>query len=284
MILPKNPSHVMDMVKKEYRVAKQKVISELTLQITSGIRFSISMDEYTSIKNRRYLNIHVHSYTNIWNLGMVRILGSLPAEKTLTMVKNKLAEFNLCMSKHIISSITNGAAVMKKFERLSDCEHQNAHGLHLAVCDVLYKKASETETESSEDENLLNGNVTDPDDSDGENEIDFGDIIFSASNGDHNLHSIELNEQLQNDVSIPRLIEKVRKIVRMFRKSPLKNETLQKYVKIEFNTELQLLLDIKIRWNSLLVMLERFAKLKTSIFKAMLDLEQTLNIHNHNLL
>jgi len=71
------------------------------------------------------------------------------------------------------------------------------------------------------------------------------------------------------------IIDKVRKIVKLFRKSPVKNDSiLQKYVKeAHQGKELSLLLDCPTRWNSLVTMLSRFSLLRTSIQKAMIDLK-----------
>ena len=69
------------------------------------------------------------------------------------------------------------------------------------------------------------------------------------------------------------IITKVRKIVKMFRKSPTKNDVLQQYVKDEHNKELKLILDCKTRWSSLLDMLQRFIFLENSIKKATIDLK-----------
>jgi hypothetical protein len=46
------------------------------------------------------------------------------------------------------------------------------------------------------------------------------------------------------------LIRKVRSVVKLFRRSPTKNnEILQKNIKAEFGKEIQLMIDVKIRWN-----------------------------------
>ena len=87
MVLPKNPSHVMNMIKKQYDLAKQSVILEITTKISSGSRFSVSSDEFTSVRNQRYLNINLHLSTKFWNLGMTTITGSLPAEKIVDLVE-----------------------------------------------------------------------------------------------------------------------------------------------------------------------------------------------------
>ena len=70
------------------------------------------------------------------------------------------------------------------------------------------------------------------------------------------------------------LITKVWKMVNMFCRSPVKNDALQKYVKIIHEKELQVIADSKCRWNSLLAMLKRFNLLKKEIQKALLDISQ----------
>ena len=87
MVLPKNPSHDMNMIKKQYDLAKQSVILEIILEISNGSRFSVSLDEYTSMRNRHCLNINLHLSTKFWNLTITPITGSLPAEKIVDLVE-----------------------------------------------------------------------------------------------------------------------------------------------------------------------------------------------------
>ena len=68
------------------------------------------------------------------------------------------------------------------------------------------------------------------------------------------------------------IVNKVRKIVKFFKRSPLKNEILQNYAKEKHPNGLQLILDCKTRWSTLLYMLARFVKLKIPVQKALLDL------------
>ena len=76
--------------------------------------------------------------------------------------------------------------------------------------------------------------------------------------------TIELADDLQS------LIAKVRNVVKLFRRSPTKNDqTLQKYTVYEFGKALHLILDSKTRWSSLHTMLERFMKLKNCIRKSL---------------
>lgn len=86
---------------------------------------------------------------------------------------------------------------------------------------------------------------------------------------------IELSSQ--NEININKLVKKIRKTVVLFKRSSTKNDSiLQKYVKAEKGKELSLLLDCKTRWNSLLIMLERFLSLKTCIQKALIDLKSPI--------
>jgi len=69
------------------------------------------------------------------------------------------------------------------------------------------------------------------------------------------------------------VVNKVRKIVKMFRCSPTRNDaTLQQYVKQELGKELSLTLDCTTRWNSLIDMLSRFKQLRGTVQKALIDL------------
>ena len=148
------------------------MISEIAIEISSGSQFPVLLDKYTSARNRHYLNINLHLFTKFWNLGMTSITGSLPAEKIVDLVKNKLSDFNLLMKRHIIASVTNGACVVKKFGRLSGIEYQlcYAHGLHLEVCDVLYKKSKPSEAKCIESDLQLQD--SDENFSDGDEYID----------------------------------------------------------------------------------------------------------------
>lgn len=280
MLLPSTPSQVMNMVHKQYDIAKERVMQVIAEKVKKGERFSISLDEYTSLRNRRYVNINLHALGVFWNLGMVRIIGSLPADKTVELVEKKLSDFNVNMKNDVIASVTDGASVMVKFGKISHSEHQQcfAHGLHLAVCDVLYKKlASRIEIPVPEQSSIEN--LSDDDDI-AEEDIYTVSAVEISHSDENCTDVINLADSIEgnHEINISVTIIKVRKIVKMFRRSPLKNETLQKYVKLEFHKELNLHLDSKTRWNSLIVMLERFLQLRKSICKALIDLGKQLDV------
>lgn len=121
-------------------------------------KYSITHDEWTSNRNRRFMNVNVHGQGGkVWGLGLTRVYGLANAEKCQSIVEDTLSKFQLSLN-NINSATTDGAAVMVKMGKSlskADVLHQLcfAHGLHLAVCDVLYKKKAvpifvQDETES----------------------------------------------------------------------------------------------------------------------------------------
>ena len=72
-------------------------------------------------------------------------------------------------------------------------------------------------------------------------------------------------------VNVSAAINKMRQIALLFRKSPLKNEILQNYVRKEHGKSLIIILDSKTRWDSLVAMLERFLEIGPSVAKALID-------------
>lgn len=87
--------------------------------------------------------------------------------------------------------------------------------------------------------------------------------------------------ELSNEYNIKDLIEKVRVVVRMFKKSPTKNEeVLQKRVLEEHKKELVVDLDSKTRWNSTSAMIEKFLRLKKAIGLALIDLDAQTSFNN----
>lgn len=149
--LPSSASTIQNMVMAYGRKIKMETIEELEALKNYQHRFTITFDEWCSSRNRRYLNFNLHLYktgsVTIWNLGLVRVLGSFPAEACVSALEKKLSEYKIDLARDIIAATTDGAAVMKKVGRLLSTHHQLcfAHGLQLAVLDVLYKNQEEAE-------------------------------------------------------------------------------------------------------------------------------------------
>jgi hypothetical protein len=79
-----------------------------------------------------------------WSLGLARIVVSLPAEKCIELVQKVLTQFMMNYGEDSVCIATNGAAVMQKVGRLSNCDQKFCivHGIQLGMQDVLYKNGS----------------------------------------------------------------------------------------------------------------------------------------------
>lgn len=289
--LPKSAVTIRKRVMNYSEKIRKQVTAELKHLKSAGERFSLSFDEWTSTSNKRYMAVNVHSYKKFWSLGLVPIHGSMTAENCLRILKERLSKFDISLETDIVAIVTDGPNVMIKVGRLVCTEQQLclAHGINLAVCDVLYKKKNylqdRQDSPTSDSDDTINkpavtdDYMNDSDDDDNLEDLDCPEsgLILMSQNELAREHIPELTK----DENINELIKKIRKVVVYFKKSPLKNETvLQKYVKIEHEKELSLLLDCKTRWNSLLTMLERFSLLKTCIQKALIDLNHPIRLED----
>ena len=54
--IPKDPTTIRELFMEEYRNVKAKKIEELKSRVESGERFSLTVDEASGVKNRRYKN------------------------------------------------------------------------------------------------------------------------------------------------------------------------------------------------------------------------------------
>ena len=203
---------------------------------------------------------------------MVAISGRMTAEKTVEKVDNNLSEFSLSLSRHIVAVVTDGASTMVKFGRCVHCEHQKcyAHAIHLAVCDVLYKKQTFHEIDITEVDSSAetDGEELEEDDCQETEDLRSGINIEHVQNEEQALSHIR-SDLVSNTVNVATAIDKVRKIARIIRKSPVKNDTLLSYIKTENRESIHLLLDCKTRWNGLVAMLERFLNLRSPVEKTL---------------
>lgn len=257
--LPTSVNTIKKTVMDHGDLVRAVVSSELAAKKKQGDRFSLTFDEWTSTRNRRYMNINIHSQeSKFWNVGLVRVHGSMPAERCIALLDEKLSNFDINLHKDIVCLTTDGASVMTKVGKLVSTEQQlcYAHGIQLAVVDVMYKKRT------------TEGGDKDEQSADDSDEYDEGDNCLEVVNSEYDVVA-ELSDDYDS------VVKKVRGIVKLFRRSPTKNdEILQKHVVSEIGHELNLILDCRTRWSSLMNMLSRFLFLRTSVQKAMIDIKE----------
>lgn len=260
--LPNHNTSVMNLVHTFYETAREQTKAEI--EKLKEVKFSATLDEWTSLKNRRYLNVNLHSIDGkFFNLGLIRIKKSCPAETVKELMLEKLREFGLAFSD-IIAATTDGAAVMVKFGGLicETCLHQECfnHGVHLAAVDVIFKKCYNSDL----NDDAVSVNTHSGDDEDSGSDDDYDDDSNNGVDSEANRYEIRADI---NDI-----LQMVRKIVKTFKNSPVKNSVLQKYIKEKHGKELSLLFDCRTRWNSTEEMIERFVLVFDSIVLALNDL------------
>ena len=120
----------------------ESIANDILAANEKSARFCINLDESTSLRNRRYMNLNVHNATNFQSLGLVRINGSMNTEKAIQFVRDHLEKFHLNLDNDIIATITEGASVMMKFGKTTTPIHIAclANAIHLYICDILFKK------------------------------------------------------------------------------------------------------------------------------------------------
>ena len=147
---------------------------------------------------------------------------------------------------------------MIKTGRLSGIIHQvcHSHELHLAICDVLYKKYRNIE--NTNEANVHENDYDIFESADNENDDEPWQVTLPD---DYNAYFVD---------TVSDFISKVIAIVKVFRKSPLKNDCLQRNCEKELGKRLSLVLDTKTRWNSLLT---RFLEIRSPIDNTLKELD-----------
>ena len=133
--LPKYEGTLRDLAMNQYDSLKEQIKSKISDAKKSEIRLSITNDESTSTRNRRFMNINAHFQTSFQSLGMARVDGSLPGTKCAELVMKRLEDYGIDLWM-VVCFTTDGARVMGKFVRSLPIQilHQEclAHGIHLA--------------------------------------------------------------------------------------------------------------------------------------------------------
>lgn len=247
--IPRSPNSIRKRV-LDYTFYVQEEIRKDIAELRVKFKLSLSLDEWSSISNRRYLNINVHANGRVINLGLHRITGSAKTNKILQLLIDVLADYGLELKRDIISITTDAATVMTCLGKMVGTNQQlcYAHGLHLAVTDNLFKKKRKGPI--LQDLELVPTVATDNNPDDVETDQDFQEGFV--------VEDEVLDVQPFVDRISP-IIENVRRVSRIFRKSPTKNDdALQTLVKKAHGKELKCLLDCRTRWNSTVDMISRF--------------------------
>ena len=176
-----------------------------------------------------------------------RIHGSFPASAIIKAVDDHLKSFGVDMSHDIVATTNDDAAVMVKFARDIEPISQLCinHGIHLGICDTLYKRP------------IANAEFSECDSDDGSESFDDDGVEF--------LDDTEDQENTEPSVEYFEVLSAVRTVVNFIRGGTLREQYFQSKVKEAFGVERELVKDVKHRWNSIPGMLEPVVKYKVQI-------------------
>ena len=68
--LPSSDSSIINLNQNENDDIQKEIKVEIETKVKANTRFSVTMDEYTSFRWRRYMNINVHCQNDVMNLGL----------------------------------------------------------------------------------------------------------------------------------------------------------------------------------------------------------------------
>lgn len=166
----------------------------------------------------------------------------------------------MTLEKDIVAQTADGCSMIIKFEKFLTSYHQTciAHALQLAIVDLFYKKSNAIPEEPKEP--IIS--FADVELSDDDDEVPLSELARKNSTNeyvgsDDDSDAVEVvesnNSSLdEREFAYHDLISKVKPVVKLFRKSPTKNDNiLQKYVIADVNKEFALTSDSKTRRGSL---------------------------------
>lgn len=97
-VIPNSANTIREMVLRFAASVRQDMAKKFAVLKASGCRFGLTMDvmdEWTSIRGRRYANVNVHCDGQTYCLGLVRCVGSMVAERCVQLMTNLISEYGL---------------------------------------------------------------------------------------------------------------------------------------------------------------------------------------------
>ena len=114
--IPTSPKGIKIRVMVHCRKMMGIVKSELKENVGLNKRFTLTLDKYPSLWNRRYMSVNAHY--NTLGLGVIRYHGSMPAEKCIEVRNEQLRTFDINLHRHIVCECTDGGT---EWHSVSEC-------------------------------------------------------------------------------------------------------------------------------------------------------------------
>lgn len=272
--MPKSPTTISKCINSFYKEKCIELRDKFEKLRIAHRKFAITVDEWTDCSIVRYVNVTAHvlaidsNIIECYVLGLTEIIKQANAETIKHLVEAKLADFGISLKNDVIASTNDAAAVMKKYGKILGIVNQlcHNHALHLAVMDCFYKPnnyiCDEIDTFYDNTEEFVDEDT---------DEQDEDSIEDQSQYSDNNLEFIDENI-MTLDIDFDQIINNLRDVIRMFKKSATKHSILQQNIIKKMGKKVKLKLDIKTRWNSLTVMIRRFLILSECVNKSLVEL------------
>ena len=121
--LPSSGDYVKKVFMKQFAEIQTEIVTKIREIKQTDNRFSISFEESTTTRNRRFINLNLHFLVGFQSLGLIRVKGSLMTERALEFVQERLNKYALSLNDGIVSTIMDGASIMMKFGRETEPLH-----------------------------------------------------------------------------------------------------------------------------------------------------------------
>ena len=88
--LPKSPNTVRKLLMENFEKVKAATVKKIELALSNNVRFSLTLDEYTSNANKGYMNVNLHlGDGSVVNLGIIEMPPSCPADVCVEKLEKK---------------------------------------------------------------------------------------------------------------------------------------------------------------------------------------------------
>ena len=138
--LPSSDSSIINLNHIKNDDIRKELKAEIETKVEANTRFSVTVDEYTSVRCRRYMNINPsHCQNDVINLGFMTMLESYGAEKILQLLEKQLTDFGITtMQISVVSIVSGGTSAMKKLVKISQLNHQLCYAMVCIWLCVMY--------------------------------------------------------------------------------------------------------------------------------------------------
>ena len=77
---------------QKHEQVTEEVKEKLAKMKAQNVKFCLTTDDYTSGRNRRYVNVNCHSKGDFFSFDVPRAQGSMPAEKKIELIEARLSK------------------------------------------------------------------------------------------------------------------------------------------------------------------------------------------------